>query len=200
MSIAQCFQNLHLASIHMTISVGFSYHWVALQPYMKGHKVNENSIKTLLAFSEITKPYSELNISFSVVFFFFNSLYPEPEKAETVLSLSPFFRWGCYFRRNWRLWFWRGLFEGVGIFYVQFWEFFFSFLLLKKDPLIGVYISFCMFWLEFLDKLIPEGERSHGNVTLYPTSFEMYTRIFLQTQTLFAVAFLGEKLDENTMW
>lgn len=69
-SIAQCFQNLHLASIHMTISVGFSYHWVALQLYMKGHKVNENSIKTLLAFSEITKPCSELNIGFSIIFFF----------------------------------------------------------------------------------------------------------------------------------
>lgn len=88
-SVAQCFQNLHTASIHRTLSVGLSYHWVALQLYMKGHKVNENSIKTLLAFSEITKPCSELNISFSFSFFF-NSQYPEP--ATAFLFFGPF--WG----------------------------------------------------------------------------------------------------------
>lgn len=69
-SITQCFQNLHLASIHMTLLVGLSYHWVARQLYMKGHKVNENSIKTRLAFSEITKTCSQLNISFIILFFF----------------------------------------------------------------------------------------------------------------------------------
>lgn len=64
-----------------------------------------------------------------------------------------------------------------------FWIFFFLFFfLLKEDPLIGVYVSFCMFWLEFLEKWIPEGERSPGNVTLHPTSFRMLMRIFLQTQ------------------
>lgn len=111
----------------------------------------------------------------SALFFFFNSEYPEPETAETVLSLSPFFRWGCYFRRNWRLWFWRGLFGDF--------EYFFSlFFLLKEDPLIGVYVSFCMFWLEFLEKWIPEGERSPGNITLHPTSFRTLMRIFLQTR------------------
>lgn len=87
-SIAQCFRNLHLTSIHTTMSVGYSYYWVALQLDMKGHKVNENSIKALLAFSEFIEPCSELNISFSI--FLFNSQYPELEAAETILHRSCF--------------------------------------------------------------------------------------------------------------
>lgn len=72
----------------------------------------------------------------SALLFFFNSEYPEPETAQTVLSLSPFFRWGCYFRRNWRLWFWRGLFGDFEYFFLFF---FFSF---EGRP---TYWSLCFF-------------------------------------------------------
>jgi len=84
-----------------------------------------------------------LNLILVSAYFFLNSQYPEPEIAEAVLSLSPFFMWGCYFRENSRLWFWRSLFEGLRIFYVGD---FFSLFLLKEEPLIGVnYWSSCFF-------------------------------------------------------
>lgn len=104
---------------------------------MKGHKVNENSIKTQLAFSEITKTCSELNISFRI-FFFFNSQYPEPETAETIPSKSLFFKVRMLCQKEGKALIFKGVFSGLGEILLVI----SSFCLLTEESLIGSDASF----------------------------------------------------------
>lgn len=128
--------------------------------------------------------------------YFFNSQYPEPETAETVLSLSPFFRWGCYFRRYWRLCFWKGLFEGLGNFYVGCGFFLFSF----EGRATHGSLCFFLYILTWIPReMNPTGRKISWKCHIIP-SFRMLMRIFLQTQTLFAVAFLGGQKPMKTQF
>lgn len=75
---------------------------------------------------------------------------------------------------------------------------FHPFVFWQKSHSLELMFLFCTFWLQFLEKWILEEGRSLENVTIYPIYFRVLMRIFLQTQTLFAVAFLGGEEELKT--
>lgn len=169
-------QNLHLASIHATISVGFSYHWVALQLYMKGHKVNENSIKTLLTFSEITKPHSQLNITFSI--FVFKLTVPRTWDSRNSPIVEPIFQMKMLLQKELKAFFLKEIvwgFENCFCFFLfLFWT--------KSHSLEFMILSIFFPWNSWKNESQREKDLLK-NVTWYPASFKTLIKIFLQTQT-----------------
>lgn len=126
----------------MTGSVGFSYRWVALQLYMKGHKVNENSIKTLLAFTEITKPCSELNISFS---FFFKHTVPRIWDSRKSPTVEPIFQMRVLIHKEMKALILKGIIWVWRLLVCWFGGFFFFFFFWKKSPSLEfMFLSVCL--------------------------------------------------------